>query len=71
MAELVTRLTVLAPQEEQDFERSLVGKVDALTTINRLSQEWGLTRVGSAHLYCDEEGNLVAFAVTTEAVGSE
>jgi len=71
---MVTRLTVLkvlAPLEEQDFEHSLAGKVGAITNRARLVEEWGLTHVGQAKLYCDEEGNLLAFAVTTEAVSSE
>lgn len=69
MSELVTRLTVLTPQEEQDFERSLAGNVDAMLARERLSREWGLTEVGRARLYRDAEGNLVAFAVTTEVSG--
>ena len=70
MPEMVTRLTVLSvlrPEEEQDFECTLAGNVDAILARGRLSREWGLAEVGMARLYRDEEGNLVAFAVTTEA----
>lgn len=80
MAEMITRLTVLhggtQPDtlhacEEQDFERSLAGNVSAMLARADLVEEWGLTEIQKARLYRDAEGNLVAFAITTEVVSSE